>query len=148
LGPIFKRFSVDAQLISHEFLLLLINRTFHLHSNFTLVAKKASALKCDLIIADDLELDGCLMSNSEEMSDDMKPSSIEFVAFQYPRTKSQLNDDADWCLLDDATIDSTNSDDHFELIPIRDDCIVVTVKAKDQRQESFLQKATSTMPVH
>ena len=73
-------------------------------------------------------------------------STLEFIVYQYPRTKEQIeSESAEWCVLDEQSMNSTEKEDNFELIQIRDDCIIVTIKPKDQRQESFLQKATGTV---
>ncbi|CAF5167906.1 unnamed protein product, partial [Rotaria sp. Silwood1] len=48
-----KKFSVDIQLLSYSFLIRLVNRTFNLHSNFTLIAKESSSFKCNFPVTDD-----------------------------------------------------------------------------------------------
>jgi hypothetical protein len=139
-----KKFSVDIQLLSYSFLIRLINRTFNLRSNFTLVAKESSVLKCDFIITDDFDVDGCIMNMSDDNDYEHKQqSTLEFIVYQYPRTKEQIQYDTDdWCVLEDNYTNLNAKEDHFELIQIQNDSILVTIKAKDNRQETFLQKAT------
>ena len=139
-----KKFSVDIQLLSYSFLVSLINRTFNLRSNFTLVAKESSSLKCNFPVTDDFDVDGCIMNMTEETNDEMKQQPIlEFIVYKYPRTKDQIQCDSDeWCVLDDNYTNATDKEDNFEIIPIQNDCVLVTVKPKDHRQETFLQKAT------
>ncbi|CAF1449603.1 unnamed protein product, partial [Adineta steineri] len=141
-----KKFSVDIQLLSYSFLVRLINRTFNLRSNFTLMAKETSSLKCNFPVTDDFDVDGCIMSMSEDIEDDNKQqqqSILEFIVYKYPRTKDQIQYDSDdWCVVDDNCTNLNDKDDNFEIIPIRNDSILVTIKAKDHRQETFLQKAT------
>ena len=140
-----KKFSVDTQLLSYSFLIRLINRTFNLRSNFTLIAKESSSLKCNFPITDDFDVDGCFMNMSDEINDENKQQSsiLEFIVYKYPRTKDQIQSDSDdWCVLDDNYTNPNDKDDNFEIISIQNDCIIVTIKAKDNRQETFLQKAT------
>lgn len=139
-----KKFSVDTQLLSYSFLVRLINRTFNLRSNFTLIAKESSSLRCNFPVTDDFDVDGCIMNMTEEIDDENKHhTTLEFIVYKYPRTKDQLQSDSDdWCVLDENSNTAERKDDNFEIIPIQNDCIIVTVKPKDQRQETFLQKAT------
>ncbi|CAF1299255.1 unnamed protein product [Adineta ricciae] len=139
-----KKFSVDTQLLSYSVLVRLINRTFNLRSNFTLIAKESSSFRCNFPVTDDFDVDGCIMNMTEEIDDENKQhSTLEFIVYKYPRTKDQLQYDSDdWCVLDESSNIVERKDDNFEIIPIQNDCIIVTVKPKDQRQETFLQKAT------
>jgi hypothetical protein len=123
-------------------LIRLINRTFNLRSNFTLVAKESSSFKCNLPVTDDFDLDGCIMNMLDENDDEHKQQSIlEFVVYKYPRTKEQVQYDSDdWCVLEENCTNDKN--DNFEVLQIQNDCILVTIKPKDNRQETFLQKAT------
>ena len=133
---------MDIPFLSYSFLVRLINRTHHLRSNFTLVAKESSVLQCAMVIADDFDLDGCIMSIFDEKHKQSAP--LEFVVYQYPRTKEQIECDSDgWCDLDEQcrTLNENNND-KFELLHIEHDSIIITVKPTDQRQETFLQKAT------
>lgn len=117
----------------------LINRVFDLYSNFTIVAKESSVLKCNFVISDDFDVDGCMMN----LIDENDGSTLEFLVYQYPRTKEQIQADIDdWCLCEDPTLNSREKEENFELLRIRDDCLIVTIKPQDHRQESFLQKAT------
>jgi hypothetical protein len=80
--------------------------------------------------------------NIIDENDDDK-SILEFIVYKYPRTKEQIQYDSDdWCVLEDNDSNINPKDDNFELIQIQNDCILVTIKAKDHRQETFLQKAT------
>ncbi|CAM4764468.1 unnamed protein product [Rotaria magnacalcarata] len=139
-----KKFSVDIQLVSYSFLIRLVNRTFSLQSNFTLIAKEASAFKCNIPVTNDFDVDGCIMNALEENDDGTKQqSSVEFIVYVYPRTKKQIQSDTDdWCMLDETGTNSNDQDDNFEVIEIQNDSILVTIKPKNNRQESFLQKAT------
>ncbi len=84
------------------------------------------------------------MNMSDEIDDENKQqSTLEFVVYKYPRTKDQIQCDSDdWCVLDDNYTNLNDKNDNFEIIPIQNNCILVTIKAKDNRQETFLQKAT------
>ncbi len=137
-----KKFSIDTQLLSYSFLIRLINQTFNLRSNFTLVAKDSSSFKCNFPVTDDFDVDGCIMNMSDENDDEHKQQSIlEFIVYKYPRTKDQIQYDSDgWCILEENC--TNDKDDNFEVIQIQNDCILVTIKPKDNRQETFLQKAT------
>ncbi|CAF3455582.1 unnamed protein product [Rotaria socialis] len=139
-----KKFSVDIQLVSYSFLIRLVNRTFNLQSNFTLIAKEASAFMCNIPVTNDFDVDGCIMNALEENDDATKQqSSVEFIVYVYPRAKRQIQSDTDdWCILDETGTNSNDKDDNFEVIEIQNDSILVTIKPKDNRQESFLQKAT------
>lgn len=133
-----RKFSVDNQLLSHLFLIRLINRVFNLRSNFTLVAKESGVLKCNFPVTDDFDVDGCLMNL---MDDSEQQSTLEFIVYKYPQTKEQLDAEYDsWCIFEDG--DAQDQNDNFEILPIQNDCIIVTIKPKDNRQETFLQKAT------
>ena len=99
-----------------------------------------------MVVADDFDLDGCIMNMFDDTADEKHKQSVplEFVVYQYPRTKEQIECDSDgWCDLEDhcRTLNENNND-KFELLHIEHDSIIVTVKATDQRQETFLQKAT------
>jgi len=134
-----KKFSVDLQLLSYSFLVRLINRTFHLHSNFTIVAKESSALKCDFVISDDFDVDGCMMNSIEENDTNV----LEFLVYQYPRTKEQIQAEIDdWCICEDPMSNSKDKEENFEILQVRHDSVIVTIKPQDVRQESFLRKAT------
>ncbi len=111
-----KKFSVDIPLLSYSFLIRLINRTFQLHSNFTLKSKH------NITIKDDFDLDGCLMNEIDD-------HNFEFTVNPY--------DIDDWCIIED------DFNDNFDLIEIENDCILVTIKSIYHRQETFIQKATS-----
>ncbi|UJR36590.1 hypothetical protein I4U23_029309 [Adineta vaga] len=139
-----KKFSVDIQLLSYSFLVRLINRTFNLRSNFTLIAKESSSFRCNFPVTDDFDVDGCIMNMMEETDDENKQqSTLEFIVYKYPRTKDQFQYDSDdWCVLDENSTNINSKDDNFEIISIQNDCILVTVRPKDNRQETFLQKAT------
>ncbi len=116
----------------------LINRTFHLHSNFTLVAKESTSLKCNFPVTDDFDIDGCIMNMLDENE---QQSILEFIVYKYPRTKDQIQYDSDdWCVLENNGSD--DKEDNFEVLYIQDNCILVTIKPKDIQQETFLQKAT------
>ena len=65
-----KKFSVDTQLLSYSFLVRLINRTFDLRSNFTLIAKESSSFRCNFPVTDDFDVDGCIMNMTEEIDDE------------------------------------------------------------------------------
>ncbi|CAF4817602.1 unnamed protein product [Rotaria sp. Silwood1] len=140
-----KKFSVDIQLLSYSFLIRLVNRTFNLHSNFTLIAKESSSFKCNFPVTDDFDVDGCIMNMLDENDEENKHQSLlEFIAYQYPRTKSELESNSnDWCLLEDNYTNLNDNNDNFEIIEIENNSILVTIKPKDNRQETFLQKATS-----
>ncbi|CAF1081921.1 unnamed protein product [Rotaria sordida] len=140
-----KKFSVDTQLLSYSFLIRLINRIFNLHSNFTLIAKELSSLKCNFLVTDDFDVDGCIMNMLDENDEENKHQSlVEFIVYQYPRTKNQIQSNSDgWCLVEDNYTNLNNKDDNFELIEIQNNSILVTIKPKTNRQETFLQKATS-----
>ena len=140
-----KKFSVDIQLLSYSFLIRLINQTFNLHSNFTLISKESSSFKCNFPVTDDFDIDGCIMNILDENTDDNKQQSIlEFIAYEYPRTKDQIEYEfEDWCVYEDGYTNLNDNDNNFELIPILNDSILVTIKPKDNRQETFLQKTTS-----
>jgi hypothetical protein len=140
-GALKKKFSVDIQLLSYTFLIRLINRAFNLHSNFTLVARESSILKCDFIVHDDFDVDGCVFNmfdvdNHDPESNSM--SAVEFIVYKYPLTKDQL--ESDLTALDEQHM---TDNERFELIFLYDDCIIVTIKPKDRRQTTLLQKATS-----
>lgn len=127
--------SVDTQLISYSFLVTLINRLFGLKSNFTLVVKENCSLNSNFLVTDDFDVDGCLMNTIDE---DVH-SPLEFLVYQYPRCKDEIQIDSnDWQICDSPA----DMVDYFETITIRQDSIVVSIKPKDQRQETFLQKAT------
>ncbi len=116
----------------------LINRTFNLHSNFTLVAKESTSLKCNFPVTDDFDIDGCIMNMLDENE---QQSILEFIVYKYPRTKDQIQYDSDdWCVLENNGSD--DKEDNFEVLYIQDNCILVTIKPKDIQQETFLQKAT------
>ena len=139
-----KKFSIDIQLLSYSFLIRLINQTFNLHSNFTLIAQASSSYKCNFPITDDFDIDGCIMNSLDENNDEKKQQSIlEFIACKYPRTKAQIEYEFDgWCVYEDDSTNLNDKDDDFELIQVLDDSILVTIKPKGNRQETFLQKAT------
>jgi hypothetical protein len=119
-------------------LIRLINRTFNLHSNFTLVAKESTSLKCNFPVTDDFDIDGCIMNMLDENE---QQSILEFIVYKYPRTKDQIQYDSDdWCVLENNGSD--DKEDNFEVLYIQDNCILVTIKPKDIQQETFLQKAT------
>ncbi len=116
----------------------LINRTFNLHSNFTLVAKESTSLKCNFPVTDDFDIDGCIMNMLDENE---QQSILEFIVYKYPRTKDQIQYDSDdWCVLENNGSD--DKEDNFEVLYIQDNCILVTIKPKNIQQETFLQKAT------
>ncbi|CAF5007873.1 unnamed protein product, partial [Rotaria socialis] len=96
-----KKFSVDIQLVSYSFLIRLVNRTFNLQSNFTLIAKEASAFMCNIPVTNDFDVDGCILNALEENDDATKQqSSVEFIVYVYPRAKRQIQSDTDdWCIL-------------------------------------------------
>lgn len=83
------------------------------------------------------------MNPLDESDEENKQQPIlEFIAYVYPRTKTEIESDCDdWCIVDDNCTNVTEKD-NFELIPIQQDSILVTVKPKDVRQETFIQKAT------
>lgn len=137
-----KRFSIDIQLLSYSFLIRLINRTFQLHSNYTLVAKESTSFKGNFPVTDDFDLDGCIMNIVDEHADVHKQHTmLEFIVYTYPRTKEQIQyESGDWCVVDNQN--SPKREDNFEVLQIQEDCILVTVKPKDIRQETFLQRAT------
>ena len=111
-----KTFSVDVSLLSYAFLVRLINRVFHLHSNFTLNAKHQST------IADDFDLDDVTHLECPAAT------RLEFLVQHY--------DIDDWCVIDDV------QNENFQLIEISQDAIVVTVTSVWSRPETLLQKAT------
>ena len=130
-----KKISVETQLVSFSFLVRLINRLFDLHSNYTVIAKHSSPFKCNFIVADDFDVDGCLMNALEEN----ESSPLEFLVYEYPRTKDEIQTQLnDWDLCETQT----NTEENFEIISIQNDSIIVSIKSKDHRQETFLQKAT------
>lgn len=82
--------------------------------------------------------------DEHDNNDNKQQNTVEFIVYKYPRTKSEIDGDSDeWCILESDQINSNDKEDMFELIQIKDDCILVTVKNKNIQQETFLQKATS-----
>lgn len=73
--------------------------------------------------------------------DHTQQTLLEFIVYKYPRTKEQIQyESEDWCVVDNQN--SPGREENFEVIHIQEDSILVTVKPKDFRQETFLQKAT------
>ena len=73
--------------------------------------------------------------------DHTQQTLLEFIVYKYPRTKEQIQYESDeWCVVDNQN--SPGREENFEVIYIQEDSILVTVKPKDFRQETFLQKAT------
>ena len=69
---------------------------------------------------------------------------LEFIVYKYPRTKEQIQyESEDWCVIDNQN--SPDREENFEVLHIQEDSILITVKPKDIRQETFLQRATSKM---
>ncbi|CAF2649969.1 unnamed protein product [Rotaria sp. Silwood2] len=111
-----KKLSVDISLLSHAFLVHLINRLFNLHSNFIIKTKN------NFVITDDFDVDGCIMNHTDE-------TIVEFIVDQYDNNKYCINENG--------------INDNYELIEIENDCIIVTIKSISHRQETLLKKATS-----
>ncbi|UJR09530.1 hypothetical protein I4U23_013767 [Adineta vaga] len=112
-----KIFSVDLPLLSYSFIVRLINRAFHLHSNFTIQTKD------HFIITDDFDLDGSMMKQIDEHH------HLEFIANQY--------DIDDWCIIED------DLNDNFDLFEIDSNSILVTIKSIYHQPETLLRKATN-----
>ncbi|CAF1397056.1 unnamed protein product, partial [Adineta ricciae] len=112
-----KTFSVDLPLLSYSFLVQLINRAFHLHSNFTVQTKDS------LLINDDFDLDGVIMHQNDEHH------RVEFLVNQYEVD--------DWCIIEE------DLNDNFELFHIENNLILVTIKSIYHRPETLLEKATN-----
>lgn len=108
-----KRFSLDTPLISYSLLIRLINRIFHLHSNFILQSKDKT------IIKDDLDLDSCILHSFHQ-------NYFQFSIQTYPID--------DWCIIEDQI------DENFDLIEMDNNCIIVSIRI---RRENFLQRATN-----
>lgn len=80
------------------------------------------------------------MMNSIEEND---TNVLEFLVYQYPRTKEQIQAEIDdWCICEDPTSNSKDKEENFEILQVRHDSVIVTIKPQDVRQESFLRKAT------
>ena len=96
-------------------------------------------LKCDFVITDDFDVDGCMMNLIEENDSTV----LEFLVYQYPRTKEQIQAEIDdWCICEDQSSNPREKGDNFEILQVGNDSVIVTIKPQDFRQESFLQKAT------
>ncbi|CAF1117655.1 unnamed protein product [Rotaria sp. Silwood1] len=111
-----KKLSVDTSLLSHAFLVHLINQIFNLRSNFIIKTKN------NFVITDDFDVDGCMMNHTNE-------TILEFIVDQYDNNKYSINEN--------------EINDNYELIELDNDCIIVTIKSIAHRQETLLKKATS-----
>ena len=108
-----KRFSLDTPLISYSLLIRLINRIFHLHSNYVLQSNDKT------IIKDDFDLDCCILHSS------IDPNCFHFQVQTYPID--------DWCIIEEPV------EENFDLIELENDCIIVSLRI---RRENFLQRAS------
>ncbi|CAF1043085.1 unnamed protein product [Rotaria sordida] len=112
-----KKFSVDTSLLSHKFLVHLINRIFNLNSNFIIKTKN------NFVITDDFDVDGCIMNYTDE-------TILELKVDQYDTNN-------------EYSMNENNINDNYDLIEIENDSIIVTIKSISHRQETLLKKATN-----